>query len=303
MLRNYGTPGQYGVEATVDEWVGNLRAVCSEISRVLKPTGSLWLNVGDSYSRHERAGALPKSLLAGPERLVRGLIEDGWRLRNKVAWVKSNPVPASVGDRLTCSWEPIYFLVRSRHYFFDLDAIRVPHTSKPRVSPSAARRAKQRAVRPSWAGPLAGTQDGLDKIKARGRVGHVLGKNPSDVITTASSNYRGAHFATFPERLVERLLIASVPEKVCQGCGQPWTRERARQIGHVAVIGAFRANCTCGAPTLAGLVLDPFIGAGTVAVVAQRHERRWLGIELNPEFAQLAEDRVASARRHRREAA
>jgi site-specific DNA-methyltransferase (adenine-specific) len=106
-LRNYGIKGQFGAEANIDEWVDNLVRVVDELVRVLKPTGSMWLNLGDSYSRHPRFGSSAKSLLLGPERLLLALSARGWICRNKVVWSKPNPMPTSVRDRLTCSWEPV----------------------------------------------------------------------------------------------------------------------------------------------------------------------------------------------------
>ena len=128
-LRDYGMSGQIGLEETVDGWVDELRLTFRGLARVLKPTGSVWLNLGDSYSRHPRSGAPAKSLLLGPERLALALLADGWTVRNKVVWAKTNTMPTSVRDRLSCQWEVLYLLTRSRHYFFDLDAIRVPHRS------------------------------------------------------------------------------------------------------------------------------------------------------------------------------
>jgi DNA modification methylase len=300
LLRNYQVGGQWGLEGHVDEWVAHLRAVCGEVARVLKPTASLVLNVGDSYSRSDRFGAPAKSLLCGPERLLLGLVADGWIVRNKIVWHKTNSMPSSVRDRLTCTWEPLYLLVRSRTYHLDLDAVRVPHRSRGRASPAAARRAAAGRSRPPWAGPLAGSQHGLNRLKAHGLVGHPLGKNPGDVITSASSNYRGAHFATFPEALIAPLVRATVPERVCVGCGQPWSRPPARQLGHLATLGTLVPACRCRAAHQPGLVLDPFMGAGTVAVVAERLQRRWIGIELNPDFAELTAHRLAEARRQAR---
>ena len=293
-LRDYQQSGQLGLEATVQQWVANLVAVMDEIARVLKPTGTVWINVGDSYARHQDVGAPAKGLVLAPERLALGLADSGWRIRNRIAWVKPNPMPASVKDRLTCSWEHVYLLTRSRRYHFDLDAIRIPHRSRqPKEHDIPARRPR---IVPEWQGPLAGTNDGLDRMKAQGITGHSLGKNPGDVWTIASSNYRGAHFATFPEELVRRPIQAVCPERVCTSCGAPWSRAKARTIGHLAVIGELLATCTCGADWQPGLVLDPFMGSGTTAVVAERLGRRWLGIELNPEFVRLAEARIAAAR-------
>ena len=282
LLRRYDAgPEEIGIEPTVDAYVERLVSVCDQLARVLKPSGSLWLNLGDSYSRHERYGAPSKSLLLAPERVLLGLVERGWRIRNKAVWAKPNPMPASVTDRLNTTWEPLYLLVRSRSYYFNLDAIREPHRSK-RPASQPAGHLKYGGRTPAWAGPLAGSNIGLLKTRAEGRAGHPLGKNPGDVWQIPTAGYRGAHFATFPERLIERPLLASCPERTCRRCGLPWVK------------GA--PTCHCQAGWQPGLVLDPFIGAGTVAAVAERHGRDWLGIELNPAYQELALERLESAR-------
>jgi site-specific DNA-methyltransferase (adenine-specific) len=213
------------------------------------------------------------------------LAERGWIVRNKRVWAKPNPTPSSVRDRLSCTWEPLYLLVRSERYYFDLDAIREPHTTTRKPARQVPR-AKYGGKRPAWAGPLAGANDGLTRAQADGRSGHPLGKNPGDVWTLATAGYRGAHFATFPLRLVERPILAAVPDRVCTICGANW-----KQNGAV-----FCADCTCRAPWRPGVVLDPFIGAGTVAIAAERHHRDWIGIEVNPEYAALAHQRIDAER-------
>jgi len=285
LLRSYsGGEQEIGTEATIAGYVENIVTVCDQLARVLTPTGSLWLNLGDSYSRHPRYGAEAKSLLLGPERVLLRLAETGWIVRNKVVWAKPNPMPASVGDRLNTTWEPLYLLVRSRKYFFDLDAIREPHrTRRPSTGRQTQELAKYATSRPQWAGPLAGSNVGLLRARAEGRAGHALGKNPGDVWTVATAGYRGAHFATFPEKLITRPLLATCPDQVCILCGRPWQR------------GA--PVCDCGVGWRPGIVLDPFTGAGTVAVVAERHGRDWLGIELNPEYRQLALARIETTRK------
>lgn len=299
-LRNYQAAGQIGMEPTVDGWVEALRMVCGEVGRILTPTGSLWLNLGDSYSRGAASGTPAKSLLLGPERLARALVDDGWLLRNKVVWAKPNPMPTSVNDRLNTTYEVIYFLVRSPRYYFDLDAIRLPHRSR---RPSSRRVSNSPTDRPDWSGPLAGSNSGLDRLKARGQVGHPLGKNPGDVWQVATGPSRHGHHATFPERLIERPIRASCPARACMACGRPWRRQAAERLGHLAVMGELEPGCTCGRAWRAGIVLDPFVGSGTTAVVAERLGRDWLGIELRPEFAALAERRTADARRSLRNAA
>lgn len=292
-LRKYDVVGQIGLEQSVDAWVDNLAAVARQVHRALTPTGSFWINVGDTYSTHTRQGAGRKSLLLGPERLALRLVADGWLMRSKVVWTKPNAMPTSVRDRLACTWEALYVFVKQSEYFFDLDGIRVPHTSKPakRDRVTASVRGRE-----PWRGPNAGGSSGLDKIKAEGRVGHPAGKNPGDVWSIASSNYRGAHHATFPVALAERAIRAGCPEARCVACRKPWRRQLIRSLGGIAVRGALGPTCDCLAPSEPGLVLDPFFGAGTTGVAAERLGRDWLGIELNPAFAALAKARIEDAR-------
>lgn len=303
-LRDYGTAGQLGLEETPEEWVENLLGVARQLARVLAGHGSWWLNLGDSYSRGGRSGVPAKSLVLTPERLLLALAADGWLVRNKVVWSKTNPLPSSVHDRLNCTWEPLYLLVRQPRYYFDLDAIRIPRSTPP--SPPR-NRPPRRSQRPEWVGPLAGDQHGLDVLKAEGRSGHPLGKNPGDVWRLPTAGYREAHMAVFPEELAERALLATCPESVCRVCGRPWQRQPARHLGTLALTGQLRPRCRCRAPSSPGLVLDPFVGSGTTAVVAERLQRDWLGIELNPAFARLARQRLlrdrASVRESERRAA
>ena len=228
LLRNYRIRGQLGLEPTVDDWVKRLIVVADQLARVLRPTGSLWLNLGDAYSRHRHYGAPPKSLLLGPERLLLALADRNWIVRNKTVWSKPNPMPASVRDRLNTCWEPVYFLVRSQHYFFDLDAIREPHQSRRKPTGRLTTTEKYSGRRPNWAGPLAGANDGLVRAHAAGRVGHPRGKNPGDVWQVSTARYTGAHFATFPTRLLTRPILATCPERVCASCGKPWHPGKSR---------------------------------------------------------------------------
>jgi DNA modification methylase len=295
-LRDYQVDGQLGLEAHVEEWVTALRGVARQLQRVLVPTGSFWLNVSDTYATHPRQGAARKSLLLGPERLALALLDDGWLLRNKIVWAKANPMPTSVTDRLSCTWEALYVFVRQREYFFDLDAIRAPHQTEP----TKPRRVKlPNSLPAAWRGPNTDDAQGRGRMHTAGRVGHPLGKNPGDVWRLASSNYRGGHHATFPVALAERAIRAGCPEARCSVCRRPWRRPLRRTvvegIGEVARRGALQAACTCGALLEPGLVLDPFFGAGTTAVAAEQLGRDWLGIEINPDFAALAARRITAA--------
>lgn len=306
-LRDYQHPGQLGLEATVKDWVEGLRPVMAEVARVLVPTGTVWLNLGETYSTHPHQGANPKSLLLGPERLALALIEDGWTVRNRIIWAKTNPIPSSVTDRLSTTHEVIYLLTRSRRYFFDLDAIREPPKSGPSRPPTQPRRPPRGTQPPrtrggagvprQWLGPNTDTDDGLIAMKRKGISSHPLGKNPGDVWRMATSSFKGEHFATYPERLVERVLLAGCPERRCRTCRTAWYRP-LRRLGATATRLALRPDCTCSDNTEQwepGLVLDPFIGSGTTGIVAHRHHRDWLGIELHPDFAELAGRRIQTA--------
>lgn len=275
--RDFGSgAAQIGLERSVESWVGSMREVFGSLARVLKPSGSVWLNLADSYARTPRDGAPNKGLVLAPERLLLALAHDGWVIRNKLIWAKTNPMPSGVTDRLESTYEVVYFLVRSGSgYFYDLDAIR----------------------------PTA-TVRGISGLQG----------NPGDVWRLATAGFRG-HPATFPPKLIERPLLATCTAKVCTTCGAPWkTRTRARRLGRVVRFSRdpfirrhpvrydvvrtdprLRPGCACRSPTRPGIVLDPFMGAGTVSLVAATLERSWLGIEVNPAFAEIARERLARA--------
>lgn len=291
-LRDYQAEGQLGLEAHVTGWVEAIRAVMGELHRSLTPTGSVWLNLGDSYATHTREGASRKSLLLGPERLALALIADGWTIRNKIVWQKTNPMPTSIPDRLAATWEVIYVCTKQPQYFFDLHAIRVPHTSRP----PARRPDVVRPAREAWRGPNADSTSGLSVIKAAGMVGHPLGKNPGDVWQIATSGFRSSHHATYPVELARRAILAGCPEARCRGCRAPWQRPLIRRPEQTALRGELQSTCSCPPISEPGLVLDPFIGSGTTALAAEQLGRDWLGIELNADFAALATNRIAAAR-------
>ncbi|MFJ6196995.1 DNA-methyltransferase [Micromonospora sp. NPDC092111] len=295
-LRDYGHHGQLGLEADINGWVRNLVSVCRLVARVLKPGGSLWLNVADSYSIHQRQGAPKKSLLLGPQRLALALLDDGWLIRNQVVWAKTNPMPSSVGDRLSCTYEAMFLLVRSPRYYFDLDAIRLPLITKAKKRPNAS---GYRYLPEDALPPDIGFDDdqGLNQLKAEGRAGHPLGKNPGDTWSLPTAGYRGAHFATFPLVLAERPLLATCPERTCASCGTPWRREAVDRQQPIPTLGTLRPGCRCNATTQPGVALDPFMGSGTVAVAAEKHGRHWIGIELNPAYAALTQERLGAWRK------
>jgi site-specific DNA-methyltransferase (adenine-specific) len=297
-IRDYGHEQQLGAEPDVEGWVNGLRLAARELARVLRPTGSLWLNLGDSYARRPAEGAPSKSLLLGPSRVALALVRDGWTLRNEVVWAKTNPMPSSVTNRLTATHELIYFFTRSPRYYFDLDPVRQPLLSGKHQRPSDTPRSYPpagigAANRKGW---TMNDNHGLARLKAVGLSGHPLGKNPGDVWTLPTAGFRGGHFAVFPIALVERPLLASCPERVCTACGQPWQRTLERMHDRLLAIGELQPACQCGGKGSPGVVLDPFMGTGTTALAAEKHGRDWIGIELNPAYAAMAEERIATAR-------
>lgn len=297
-VRNYGHEHQLGAGPSVEHWVTELRAVCREIARVLRSTGSLWLNLGDSFSRRPPEGAPTKSLLLGPSRVALTLVKDGWTLRNQIIWAKSNPMPSSVTDRLSTTHELIYFFTRSTRYYFNLDAIRQPlvttkrqATNNPvRTYPPADTGATNRQ---GW---KLNDNRGLFHLKASGLAGHPLGKNPGDVWTLPTAGFRGGHFAAYPLALAERPLLATCPERVCSVCGVPWQRSLERHHGRLLAVGELHPTCQCEVEGVPGLVLDPFLGTGTTALAAGKHGRDWVGIELNAAYVTLAEQRLTAQR-------
>lgn len=298
-LRDYGIGkrrSELGQEASIDQWADNLTAVAREAWRVLVPTGSLWLNVGDTYSPGARHGAERKSLLLGPQRLALRLVRGGWLLRNWIIWAKRNHLPSPVADRLTPAHEALLMLTKQGNYYFDLNVIRVPHTSAPPPAPSRSRRTagtgpKNRTDSRRPGDTLLGSK-GLKAMRTQGRVGHLRGKNPGDVWQFNTSQYRGAHRATMPVELARRAIAAACPELRCTICRRPWRREQVREVGHAAL----RPTCLCEADVERGIVLDPFMGSGTTAVAAEQLGRDWLGIELNPDYAAEAMERIKAER-------
>jgi len=232
-LRDYGIPHQIGAEGRVEDYIDSLRVIFGQVRRTLTDDGTLWLNIGDSYTSGGRTwrapdkknqaramdyrpptpdGLKPKDLIGVPWRLAFALQQDGWFLRSDIIWYKPNCQPESVKDRPTRSHEYLFLFSKSEKYHYDYESIREPSDNG----------------------------DGL--------------RNRRTVWPVNTEACPGAHFATFPPKLVEPCILAS---------SQP-----------------------------GDTVLDPFFGSGTVGAVAMLHRRAFLGIELNPEYAELAMRRL-----------
>ena len=287
--RDYGVAGQYGCEPDPDGYVATLCATFSEARRVLADDGTCWLNLDDSYSagsatpsgKHayigpglmgrNAPGMEAKNLLGLPWRVAIALQDDGWILRNAIIWHKPNAMPESVRDRLNCRYELVFLLVKSRHYWFDLDPIRVPHATaargagrhpgdgKPNGSRPGAREPRcNRPGRRQKYGPHTREVVGARRYGTdRSRRAHPNGRNPGDVWSIPTRPYRGPHFAAYPIDLPTRCI---------------------------------QAGCKPG-----GEVLDPFCGTGTTGIAALALGRRFTGIELNPAFAAIAAERLRHA--------
>ena len=278
-LRDYGTEGQYGLEASPAEYVERMRAVFAEARRVLADDGTLWLNLGDSYNNtaagqnacnthrngtsdaKQRAtekalgrrktllntALPPKNLLGIPWRTAFALQDDGWILRNEIIWSKPNAMPESVRDRLSSRHEHLFMFAKQPRYWFELDAIREPTTGGAHARSTAANARWIEKTRTENLGASGAPSKTLGALKET--------RNPGDVWSIATKPYPQAHFAVFPIDLPTRCI---------------------------------KAGCKPG-----GTVLDPFSGSGTTGAAARDLDRRYIGIDLNPSYHDLAKQRFA----------
>lgn len=245
--RDYGVQGQVGNEKSPKEYIENLTSIFSECRRVLKDTGSLWLNLGDKYDKG--------NLLGMPWRIALALQDDGWILRNDIIWHKPNAMPHSAKNRLTTDHEYIFFFTKkNNNYFYDQDAIREEHVT---FSENSRMKGGRNHFGKNGGTPEKGKNGGNSNLHD-GRwdqAFHPSGRNKRTVWNVPLSKYRGTHFAVFPEKLIEPCILAGCPKN--------------------------------------GLVLDPFFGAGTTGVVAKKFGRKYVGLEINPDYAKLADERLA----------
>jgi len=277
-LRDYGHDGQLGLEPTPDQYVANMVDVFRCVRDILRDDGTLWLNLGDSYGTGTtaprkqgsrglgahtqsaqdavpRCGGMAKQLLGIPWRVALALQADGWYLRQDIIWHKPNPMPESVKDRCTKAHEYIFLLSKNERYYFDNEAIKQ----------DAAASTKGRG--PVSFGGEKGRNYKPDKNDPNYRGGNEQwgrtyeykeGKvNRRSVWTVATKPYPEAHFAVFPPDLIEPCILAGCPH--------------------------------------GGIALDPFMGSGTTAAVAEKHGRKYLGCELNPEYLPLQKKRLEQA--------
>lgn len=281
-LRDYGVAGQLGLERTPAQYVEALVETFREVRRALRKDGVLWLNLGDSYSgsrrgstgvtsaltnplRYEQAripastsksttsGLRRKNLVGIPWRVALALQADGWLLRSDVIWAKPCPVPGAMLDRPTSAHEHVFLLSKSSRYFYDADAVRTP--LRPNTIRIQAQGPSRRSRRPDERMASHGLGERAAKRAPKlGADGEVLGANLRDVWSFAGGRYDGDHYATFPVELPRRCILAS-------------TR-------------------------VDDLVLDPFVGSGTVLEAALALGRRAVGVDIDPKAPQRVAERL-----------
>lgn len=281
-LRDYGEDRQIGIEQTPGEYIERLAAVFDEVKRVLKPDGTLWLNIGDSYAGSGKgpmtlqvaangknkdlydmssriyevpkrwSGIKPKDLIGIPWMLAFTLRERGWYLRSDIIWHKRNCLPESVKDRPIKSYEHIFLLAKSPKYYFDYKAIQEPIKE---VTAERYRRGRSGKAKYSASVLSQGIDRKTDSVASE----HRQYKRKRDVWEVSTNSYRmDEHFAIFPERLIEPCVLAG------------------SRVG--------------------GVVLDPFFGSGTTGAVAKRLGRQYIGIDLNERYCEKAKQRIDSVK-------
>lgn len=294
--------GSLGLEPTIALYVEHISELFTELWRVLRPDGTAWVEWGDTYNspnthsgpadkvdwaldRVLDAGAnskgttrelRPKNLAGIPWRCALTLQAAGWNLRSEIIWSRPNPMPESAGDRPTKSHSTIFLLTKKPRYFYDAAAVREAHAEPERSTGRVESRVTGRAV-------AAGANNGFGLVGQKARAYNPLGRNMRSVWSLPTQACPEAHFATWPEEIARRCIVAGTPAHgSCSECGAP------RQPDGTG-------SCKCNALSVPAVVLDPFCGSGTTPLVARANFRRAIGIEIKQEYCDIA---VARWRQH-----
>ena len=349
-LRDYGISGQLGLEQSPEEYVAKMVDVFREVKRVLRDDGTVWLNMGDSYAGSGKGqggkgttsekqltnfgsyhgeividcGLAQKQLLGIPWRVAFALQADGWWLRSDIIWHKPNPMPESVTDRPTKSHEYVFLLTKSARYYYDADAVREEHQTKESRPDGIIR--NREFGHDSKENKLRGfkVKNNIDQPQHSQHHGNDIGYSPNGrnrrtVWTIATAPYSGAHFATYPPKLVEPCIKAGTSEKgCCSICGAPWervvekgltahdgtvnskydptkkqdgagrlaqlrqaARERGGEYVNESKTIGWQPTCQCEGELVPCVVFDPFAGSGTTLLVARQLGRSGVGIDLS----------------------
>lgn len=243
--RDYGHQSQIGIENEPEEYITHLIKIFEQCHRVLKNSGTFWLNLGDKYQNGQ--------LLGMPWRVVLALQKCGWILRSDIIWQKPNAMPHSVKNRPTTEHEYLFLLTKSNDYYYDADVIREPHVT---FSEQSKMKGGRNHFHRKNSTPEQGKNQGNSNLHDGrwNQAFHPKGRNKRTVWNVPLSKYREAHFAVFPEKLIEPCILAGCPKQ--------------------------------------GLVLDPFFGSGTTGFVASTYNRYYVGIELNQDYSLLAKKRL-----------
>lgn len=316
-----GKGGHPGNKSTLEGYTGSqdqarAAAAMTRYKRKASKTADHggWTETENGAARVVCQSLKPKDLCMMPWRVALALQADGWYLRSVIVWHKRSPMPESVTDRPTSSWEPIFLLTKSDRYFYDAEAVKEGATGLP---PGNVRPVKGTGI------PEHRTREGLHQIEA------TQTRNQRNVWTLSAEPYPEAHFATFPSEIPRRAIKAGTSEKgACPACGAPWTRvvekwhenpgnrstngrkSATKDTGDLGGCGydvrletrskttgwASGCDCNAGEPVPC-VVLDPFLGSGTTVATARELGRHGVGIELNPTYAELARVRIAKAER------
>jgi site-specific DNA-methyltransferase (adenine-specific) len=320
--------GDLGLEPTVGLYIAHLITIFDEVKRVLKPAGTCFVNISDSYAGSGGTGSqfrqlsrlvrvrppavdIPiKSLCRIPERFVIAMSDHGWIGRNNICWYKRNCMPESVKDRFTDDWEPLYFFTKSTRYFFEQQFEPLQDCSIERVQYG-------------WHGQENDDtyRDQPDPTEEMGeRWAPITGRNKRTVWDIPAAPSIGSHYAAYPDKLCEPPILAGCPAQICVECGRPRQKIIVASVGTIGKSmhdhgadaekgmsqlksramydGTYHrdlngfTDCGCGAPFEPGTVLDPFAGTGTTGAVAKALGRKAVLVELSPRYCALIKKRL-----------